>query len=141
MSENLPIAVRLARPADLAFIRNSWLRSYHEHGPLNHVPNDVFFADAGHWGVVDRCLRGSATLVAYPLHDSDSILGWACAGPSVLHYTYVKAPFRRLGIARALLEMAPGPLATCTHWTPVIRDWANRGRAYTFNPYLLERAP
>jgi len=140
MSENLPIAVRLARADDLAFIRNSWLRNYHEHGHLSHVPNGVFFSDDGHWGVVDRCLRGSATLVAHPEGDDDSILGWSCAAPGILHYAYVKAPFRRLGIARALLVMGPKPLTTCTHWTPVIREWASRGRAYTFNPYLLERA-
>lgn len=141
MSENLPIAVRLARASDLAFIRNSWLRNYHEHGHLSHVPNDVFFADAGHWGVVDRCLRSNAVLVATPEGDDDSILGWVCAGPDALHYAYVKAPFRRLGILSRLLGSVPGPLTVCTHWTPVVRDWAAHGHAYTFNPYLLERAP
>lgn len=136
----LPIAVRLARAADLAFIRNSWLRNYHEHGHLSHVPNGVFFSDDGHWGVVDRCLTGPrVVLVAHPEGDEDTILGWTCAELDVLHYVYVKAPFRRLGIARTLLGRYK-PLTTCTHWTPVIREWASRGRAYTFNPYLLERA-
>src|SRR5205085_2532795 len=106
-----------------------------------HVPNDVFFADSGHWGVVDRCLRGSVTLVATPEGDGDTILGWLCAAPEVLHYAYVKAPFRRLGILSRLLFLAPSNLATCTHWTPVVREWATRGHRYTFNPYLLERAP
>lgn len=145
MSENLPVQARLAVAADLPFIRNSWLRNYHEHGPFNHVPNDVFFANAGHWGVVDRCLRSpSAVLVAHPEGDDRTILGWACAAPGVLHYVYTKAPFRRLGIARGLLAgmaaLLQADLATCTHWTPVIREWAARGRAYAFNPYLLERA-
>lgn len=141
MSENLPVAIRLAVDADLPFIRNSWLRNYHEHGEgARHVPNDVYFANAGHWGVVDRCLRAGATLVATPEGDDHSILGWACASPNVLHYVYVKAPFRRLGITPRLLALAPGPLTTCTHWTPVIREWAKRGHVYTFNPYLLERA-
>ena len=98
------------------------------------------FSDDGHWGVVDRCLTGPrVVLVAHPEGDEDTILGWTCAELDVLHYVYVKAPFRRLGIARTLLGRYK-PLTTCTHWTPVIREWASRGRAYTFNPYLLERA-
>jgi len=140
MSENLPVTVRPAVASDLPFIRNSWLRNYHEHGPLSQVPNDVFFADAGHWGVVDRCLKVGVVLVAHPEGDDGAILGWLCGGPgATLNYTYVKAPFRKLGVARLLIERF-GSIRYCTHWTPVIREWAKRGHAYTFNPYLLERA-
>lgn len=143
MSTSLPVAIRPAVEADLPFVRNSWLRNYHEHGEgARHVPNDVYFANGGQWGVVERCLRGGTTVVATPQDDEQSILGWACAGHGVLHYVYTKAPFRRLGVARAVLaKFNFNPSPNCTHWTPVIREWAKRGRVYVYNPYLLERAP
>jgi len=138
VSENPTVSVRPATTADLPFIRNSWLRSYHDGQVARHVPNDVYFANAGHWGVVDRCLRTGATAVASPPGDDGTIVGWACGLGGVLHYVYVKAPFRRLGIAKALLACFPG-LSACTHWMPVVKEWADRGHPLVFNPYLLEK--
>lgn len=140
MSENLPILLRRGIASDLAFIRNSWLRNYHEHGEgARHVPNDVFFANNGHWGVVDRCLREGQTIVATTEGD-DSILGWACwlirSDVAAVHYVYVKAPFRRLGIASQLLTAGPA-VQVCTHFTRAAKDWLR----LIYNPYLLERAP
>lgn len=135
MNEAPPFRIRPAAPTDVPFILNSWLRHYHEHGEgARHVPNDVYFSAQGHHGLVVKLLRESTVLVACTDDDQDAILGWACLAPPVLHYVYVKAPFRRLGIGRALLSA--GPLDTVTHWTPAVRAWRERGHGYTYNPYL-----
>ena len=139
-----PFAIRPARQTDLPFVLNSWLRNYHEHGDgARHVPNEVFFSDAGHHGVVTSLLATSTTLIACLPDDDDAICGWCCAeayddGRGVLHFVYVKAPYRRMGVGQTLLRSVGFPLTVCTHWTPVIRSWRERGRIYVYNPYLAQ---
>lgn len=141
MSDAPSFRIRPAGPPDVPFILNSWLRHYHEHGEgARHIPNPVFFSAQGHHGLVTHLLNTSSVLVACTAEDENAILGWVCAAPPVLHYVYVKAPFRGLGIGAALLSAAI-PTArsyniSVTHWTPKVRAWRERGRAYTYNPYL-----
>lgn len=68
--------------------------------------------------IVERIFKACTTRIAHAPDDERTILGWACIDEKrgLLHYIYVKEPYRRGGIARALLD--PYPLVrTATHWT------------------------
>lgn len=146
----LPVVIRPARPADVPLILSSWLRSYHDAPGVENIPNDVYFADTGHHGIVTRLLATAQTFVACAEDDSDNIQGWACdGGQSLLHYVYVKAPFRRIGIAKLLLGgyggrdvagMEGRGAVRCTHWTRAMRAWRAKGLPYVYDPYALRGA-
>jgi GNAT superfamily N-acetyltransferase len=117
------VVLRPVRESDLNFIRSSWLKSYR---PLyTMVPNPVYYAV--YHGVVEGLLARptSRTVVACASDHDDHILGYACAEPTEqrFHWAYVKEPFRRIGIGRALVRdalvgAAPGGGVIVTHTLP-----------------------
>lgn len=104
MSSNSPLPMRI-RPAtenDRRFVVNSWFESYRPHVDAGF---DVFAA--GHRRHMDALFAVCPPpSVACDLEDPDTIFGWALAKGAHLHYVYVKQPFRRLGVAKALVVPA-----------------------------------
>jgi GNAT superfamily N-acetyltransferase len=86
-----PFDIRLARPSDLAFVKNAWLESFKVRA-LAKIEREV-----------DKLARAHVT-VACDHEDDDTLLAFAAAHDGVLHYAYVKEPMRGHGIARALIE-------------------------------------
>lgn len=146
---DLPAAFRDATTAELPMVYSDWLRSYRKSPITRAIPNDVFFADHGHHGVVERAIGAAELVVACSPEDPAQVYGWCCfvnlvgappGNPPLLHYLYVKSTFRGAGVARRLLEafgLGDGPLQV-THWTHAADRAKDRGRQLIFNPYLLE---
>jgi GNAT superfamily N-acetyltransferase len=103
----IPVAIRLGRPSDLAFVVDSWVKRGHERGErLREATARVRALLARH----DSVLR-----VACLPDDSDAILGWAvitAKPPHKLHYVYVRKEARKQGIARTLLAGVNWPEKT-----------------------------
>jgi GNAT superfamily N-acetyltransferase len=109
------VGFRPAEPGDMHFVADSWRRSYIDYQHLR-APGGLAECVDTQQRVIMECLKTSSVLVAYPAEPEPSqqqILGWCCyrRGPLVdppaglvLHYLYVKAPFRRHGIGRALFD-------------------------------------
>ena len=121
-------------PADLAFVYSSWLKSLRPH---SSVYKYLFFK--GQHALITRILQAPKTVVTVcTLPDTpDVILGWVCCQPGVVHYVYVKADFRQMGLASTLLHAALTPIVDLvyTHYTPAVKYFVR----YTANydPYLL----
>ena len=95
--------------ADLDFILSSWLRSCRNRHYFDAWDNDAYYNDAsGFQAWVKAVLRRPETVqtIACPDDDEGQILGYAVTGPNVLHYVYVKQPFRKGGIAKGLVGHA-----------------------------------
>lgn len=103
-----PVMIRPGRAADHPFVLNSWLKQHRRSEAALFVPRQVFFER--HHDLAERILARAELRVAAAPDDEDAILGWlVCeAGGAVVHYCYVKAPLRRLGIARLLMRGVPG---------------------------------
>lgn len=129
------ITIRAMRPEDRRFIEASFFESYLKTLRLPTLPFEVF--KHGMNVRIERLLRDNVTLVAVATSHPDEILGYVVCKPSeAVHYLYVKAPFRRQGIGKALLAL--GPFKCYTHMpTP---DGAKFFRALgvEFNPALGE---
>jgi len=129
------ITIRAMQEGDRRFIEASFFESYLKSLRLSTLPFEVF--KHGMNVRIERLLRESTTLVAVATAHSDEILGYVICKPSeAIHYVYVKAPFRRHGIGKALLAL--GPFKCYTHIpTP---DGAKFFRALgvEFNPALGE---
>lgn len=75
--------------------------------------------DAYWWGqhaVIDRILARGVDLRVVRDPESPVIWAWAVSEGELLHYVYAKEPFRRLGLANALLAAASP--TEYSHWTP-----------------------
>lgn len=103
--KGVAVQVRVGEPGDIAFITDSWLRSYacDQWTSCPGGPREYFDTQRQ---VVAACLQSSEVLVACPEDGLDQILGWLCWRPHVLHYVYVKPYYRRRGVGMLLLERA-----------------------------------
>lgn len=110
-------AIRRAIAGDFNFIMNSWTESYRRSPFAKHIPKYTFHTN--HHDLMEAAIDQSNVLCAVSKDNPDQIFGWVCFEPTetkILHYIYVKHPFRDLGIARKLLEQSTGTESiTFTH--------------------------
>lgn len=133
------LAFRGPLPGELGFIFDSWLRSQWHAEAKRRLDPEVFYP--AQRKRIGKCLERSSVLIAMSPAAPDEALGYAVhesmLGGTILHWLYVKKPFRRLGIARCLLDLAQrtGP-ASLSHSHKGDARSKRLLRRSTFNPYL-----
>lgn len=127
--------------SDVNFILHSWLESYRKSPQVETVLGPVYFRQ--HHRLLSSLLPGCSVIVLANPEDLNQILGWACwqklSDFLVLHYVYVKAPFRQLGLARTMVEFAKRATQTTgVHHSHSTRAGLRLARRLgsVFNPYL-----
>ena len=133
----MDIELRQACDADTNFVLNSYLRCRRHDRATTLITNAVFFpAEERQFKAV---LGRATTVVACAADDPDQIYGWLtyemAADVAILHFCYVKHPFRRFGIAAKLVAAATS-LANAS--LPVVITHTARAvpPQYLYNPYL-----
>lgn len=135
-----PCAFRRLALDDWAFVYSSWMRSYR--AAAFAISNPVYYHHQR--ALIAQLLQRGLCLLVHNPEDAAQLLGFAAAeavgGVCVLHYLYVKHPFRRLGVARALCLEAARQLHTAGGYQHTHRTAAGKHLAdtlpSTFNPYL-----
>lgn len=100
------ITIRPAKESDLNYVVSSWIRSVRGQYPykLFCKPAMTKYSDR-----VQRMVYGhSQVTVAADAKDEDVILGWMVHDPGVLHFAWVKLPFRRNGFGTKLFRSVFG---------------------------------
>lgn len=143
--------IRKAKQDDLKLIFDSWQKSFKNSDMTNKMPTQLYNSCIERI-IVDLLKNGSEISVLTQGVDTktnrDIIVAWACHGlkdsTPVLHYVWVKQPFRGQGAATELLASvgigainnyfysARAPLARILERHSKI---ANNG---TYNPYLQQ---
>lgn len=106
------VVIRNVVAADLPFVFSTWLKAMRYSAPFaNGVKDHPYYIGQQRLiaGVLSRA--DTAIRVACQTADASVILGYACSEQrlardeslDVVHFVYVKKPFRRLGIGRMLL--------------------------------------
>lgn len=121
--------LRLAKPEDTNFIVNSYLKSY------RGSPESRAISEESYYGLYKKRLEGmaGAIVVATSQDDDDQILGYAIGHGSdlIIHYVYVKYPFRGLGLAKVLLKaLCPNFGTESTVITHQPRNWVQVSSKY-----------
>lgn len=137
----LPVRIRRATKRDIPFITNSWLRSLRNAPQVQGIPNNTYYYQ--HHKLLEQLIPRSVVLVICNENDEDQILGWCCAEvvdtALVVHYVYIKHPFRKLGLATRLVklleESEQPPAIMHTHMTEIGRRIVKE-KDWVFNPYL-----
>lgn len=140
------IEIREFRPEeDQAFIFSSWLRTYKHHSYFaKRIKHALFFK--GHHAVIEHILEKPTTTVAIacPKGDLDTILGYLVYEPAkesrpVIHFVFVKEPFRRMGMAKTLFKSQHIDINNIffTHWTFPVDELINKHPEMLYDPYGL----
>lgn len=101
------LIIREAEAGEENFIYNSWLHSYRSSHFARPIESRTYYKF--HHAVIERILARPTCSVLIATHKDTPtiILGYmvldSLTSPTI-HFVYVKQPFRRLGIAKALLE-------------------------------------
>ena len=151
MSEESPILLRRAGKDDIPFITNSWLRSFRDGLTSRAIPNDVYYYNQHR--IVEKLLPKCLNVVVCRADDPDQILAYAVAEPTdrclIFHFIYVKAPFRKLGLATKLvtelIRSEGNPPVSYSHRTWSIKkikdEWLQKESPdkmanWLYNPFL-----
>lgn len=103
-SEPVIALVLVVRPGvadDLGYVIDTWGRSLRGEYPDARTTD---FVDGVRRGIDRRLRDGAKVFVVHPNGESDLILGWACVDGPIVHYVYVRQAYRRLGVARRLID-------------------------------------
>lgn len=128
---------------DKAFIYSTWLKNYkHSSYFAKRIRPVTYFK--GHHIVIDHLLKKPSTnvIIACPKGDQETILGYLAyeiLEKPVVHFTFIKDAFRKMGIARALFEAAAiDPNKICfTHWTHPVDELIQKYPDMIYDPYGL----
>lgn len=137
----MQIAIRIMEPGDKNFILSTWLRSYkHSSSFAKRITNSIYYFF--HHNIVTNILERPDTKVTVACNPQDPnvIYAYLVQGgfedQVVVHYIYVKAPFRGLGIAGRLAEEIPAKFVF-SHWTFSCDRIVDKYPGACFVPYLL----
>lgn len=118
------VRVQAACPQHMAFITDTWMKSYRRAPEVRDVPKDIY--SAGMRARVERLLKASEVYVASA---GGVYVGWSCFDGERTHYCYVKSLYRRQGIATSLLQGAP---KLATHYVPGAWNKALKASGWSF---------
>lgn len=141
--QDFPLKVRRATNEDIPFIFNSWLRSFRETGYLAHaITNTIFYEN--HHRLIQKILKRSwaTTFVVCPEDHTNQILAYMVAeridGVFVLHYVYTKHTFRKMGLAKSLLNNFDHDTtfaSCCSHLTKIAERFLMKYNMI-YHPYV-----
>ena len=139
---NDDLLIRDMQISDRNFIFKSVLSHYKHGSPHTRLIADPIFYDAHHY-IIGKAMRqeGAFCRMAVLKDDPDVVFGFILGNfdPETVHYIYVKKAFRRMGMARHLVESVFDANSDI-YFTHLTYDAANITRYYTqfvYNPYLL----
>ena len=101
-SVSLEFVVQPCAPGHIPFILSSWVKT--AQSAFSRGGQTAWICRAAHalaWEIMQG--HGSACVVATAPDDGDHVYGYAVVRDGVLEMVYVKAAFRRAGVATAML--------------------------------------
>jgi hypothetical protein len=124
--------IRSIRSEDIPFITSTWLKSYYDQ--LTHwmgkIPSKHFYMKHNNLKILDK-LKEDNVMVACNEQDQDQIFGYCVfeemEDATVLHYMYIKPPYRKNGI-RSVFMMKN--FDEMSHYTP-----SGKVLGLVYNPY------
>lgn len=135
------IAVRVAKPEDIGFIKKTWLYSYYNgNTDMQNIDKSIFMHEYGQ--IINAILTHNSTLVrvACLADDPNIIVSFSVVGHfsdkekpvNVLHFVYTKKLWRGNEIH---LQILPDDLQFCSHMTR--QFYEIKPKTIKFNPFLL----
>jgi len=122
------IGYREMTPEDRPFVASSFIRSFRKSPYVGLIPAQLYQPVYG--AIVDGILDRSRTMVSFNHENQKQTFGFVTFDPDVLHYVYVKRPFRNMGIAGRLLTQAGFSRDTRFRYTFLTKQGKEIARKY-----------
>lgn len=135
MNDRAGYEIRAAREGDLNFVRATFLRGlYHGDSWFSLIPYKVYMT--AYHPIVEAIIARNFVWIACLKDDPDTIIGYSIVSrdASTITWVYVKAKWRKLGIARSLLPQYP---TAVTHLTALGKTLLTKFENCIFNPFAL----
>lgn len=140
------VKIRPAKESDISFIFNSWLQSFRDSPTVRGIPNTLYYKEQ-HRLIEDLLKRDTCRVIlAVNEKDEEQIFGYIIFEtygenlPLVMHWIYVKHPFRNFKIGSQLIEechkTAPN-IVTYSHKSKLSDKLMKNRQHYIYNPYNL----
>lgn len=134
-------SIRQSNLNDINFVYATWLRSYKDFSPISkYIERQSFFPS--YQRILDKLLSRDQikVMIACDENDSELIFGYVAFEPGIVHFIYVKEPFRKMGIAKKLCSHIPDfNQCKASHLTYYLLDlWTAKKTNIQFNPFLIE---
>ena len=132
------VTLREFEESDRNFILNSWLKSYRNSDASKKIPNDVYYHF--HAKLIEKYIAESTVVMAVNPDNPIQIFGYAVVNreDNTIHYVYTKHTYRKLGIAKRLIEVLLPDLGEsptcCTATNYAWRQYQQKYSLY-YNPY------
>lgn len=123
-----PVEFRHAVIDDGNMILSDWLKSFRRSALATDMTNAIYFR--GHEPLIKKALVKSQVICAVNPEDHAHVFGWVCFEPGtlpILHYLYVKQPFRGFGIGKALFSNVQAESFVYTHKTESFARFSKQG--------------
>lgn len=129
---------------DESFLFNSWLKSYKDSRMVAGVSNTVYYAEMHE--VIKGVIKSPATTVIVACDQADPstifgyVVGQQIGAALIIHWVYVKHPFRNFGIGRHLESAIRGTVpheSIAYSLATKLTDVLTRKDAYVYNPFTL----
>lgn len=125
--------IRDAEPTDYSFIMSTWLRGqYYGNTHYRSMDKDAFFT-AWHMKVSIILSNHVSAKVMCLDEDPDTIIGYAVYNDNMLHWVFVKRPFRKFGFAKELVPTGIDIVTSMTKMGKICMP-----ESWTFNPFLID---
>ncbi len=133
---DIPIDIRAKEPGDVGVCWDNYRRIMLKNPLFEAYPKPHLIGPfRNQFAEIMR--KGRVTVAVNPL-DQSQVFGWCSVDLPVVHFVYVRQPYRRMHVAKRLLEQAgvtQEPIIT-SHWLP-----GARFADHVFDPELLYRSP
>lgn len=143
-TESLSIRVRSVIEEDHPLIFSAWLKSHRYSQSVYGIQNEIYYAN--HHKVVESLLASCKSIVLCSEQDLSHVyafgIGEEVKGIFVLHFIYVKQPYRNLGLAKLLFKHLGGKedVAFCySHRTKKAEQYDKKHSTGIYHPYLCYR--
>lgn len=125
------ISIREIRPSDKTFLIDSWSRSLRsENNWFKSIDKDAY--KAVYPAIIEALINNSHVRIACLKEDEDTIIGYSVSQPPVLHWTFVRQQWRKIGLMN---DLVPEGITTSSHLTNLGR-LILRKRKWKFNPFI-----
>ena len=135
--------IRKPVPSDVEYLLKTWGREHRRALP-RALPDRLFYHEFQK--IMYSLVSRSDARVICAAEDPNYILGFVIgtvhpdAKTAVVHFAYVRSPFRRAGMVReALRDMGwePGFEIVASHWSDYVARFDLKALNLVYNPYIL----
>lgn len=127
--------IRAAQPTDEGFVANAWAETFRGNPAERRIEPGFF--NRAIYPRIRTILERAEVRIAGPAHE-EVIYGFAVLEPGCIHMVYTRKPWRRMGVAKALLQGVDFAAQDWSTQSGDFREWIRHKHQFAhYRPFWL----